>query len=146
MYFPTLCKWGLAWGRTGVSSHMLVEPGGQGLEREVTFFMLTFQLSFGEASLDCVVPFLSDRQPRNGVDQGCTAIVLPGRKHSHQPMRRDHLEMHAPEVAHGKGSSVARTLDFSREVRNLDFHVELSRFLQAEKLLHDFLKLSCTAN
>ena len=33
-------------------------------------------------------------------------------------------------VAHGNGTGVARPLNFSKEVRNLDFHMELSQFLQ----------------
>lgn len=42
------------------------------------------------------------------------------------------MEVHDPVVAHGNGSSVARPLDFSREVRSLDFQMELSQFLQME--------------
>ena len=42
-------------------------------------------------------------------------------------------------VAHGNGSSVARPLDFSREVRNLEFQMELSQSLQVENPYMIFL-------
>lgn len=42
-------------------------------------------------------------------------------------------------VAHGNGSSVARPLDFTREVRSLDFQMELSQFLQVENSYVIFL-------
>lgn len=77
MYFPALCKQGLAWGRAGLSSRVLAELGRQGLECEVTLSRLPS--SFPLVRLLWTVSSLSsDQQPPNGIDEGGTAPMLQG--------------------------------------------------------------------
>lgn len=77
MHFLTLCKQGLAWGRTGLSSCVLAELGRQGLECEVMLSCLPS--SFPLVRLLWTASSLSsEQQPPNGIDEGGTAPVLQG--------------------------------------------------------------------